>query len=494
MYKNPYGTILKDLLSFSDIKFVVAGNHLGYDVSYISKWCSSAKLPAAKVIHEINKQLSALIGKEILDTKNATNFFNKFKLKIPKNIALLEDKKFLEEQIYVLLSNAYDESSECVEEKCFNFLTEPEEIRAFLEETIRDTVIESNKDISVFLSLDITSPGSAHLLSLFSRLKPDGIKINIFMGACLDRVEKDNYLYLKKVFFILNKFINLSIQLYNIRNFWNLNSIVIKNKMALVYSANNEGMFESIVFTKDKPKVSKTYETIKKFMSLENNFLRLKESDSLIKSAFRTSFYSNNSFNFLLSHGFEFLLPTDIMNNILDYAEENTHPYNDIVDIKKLIITLNETFEHSTSNFFILKSSILKSFQDRKIYFMNVEYEISPSEIREFYPYFIEALKTNKDINIYIIDDDKLDMGFLEFKISIYCNSNTVFLKNLFKLHQKHDDFFSVINNSHLVENVNLFFEELKKSPLCKKYSIEEIEQSWEKYKNMLFRIMDIKK
>jgi hypothetical protein len=182
------------------------------------------------------------------------------------------------------------------------------------------------------------------------------------------------------------------------------------------------------------------------------------------------------------------------MERILHYAEQNSHPYSDITDMKKLVVTLKETFEHSTANFFILKSAILKSFQEKKLYFMNVEYEISPEEVNEYYDYFIETLKANPKISFYIINDDTLDTGFLEYKISIYCNNTTVFLKNLLKLHERSDDFFSIINNSRLVRDINLTFEELKRSSICTRYSANEMNELWEKYRSLLFQIMNIKK
>jgi hypothetical protein len=494
MYKSFYGNMLKNLLSFSDIKCIIVGNHLGYDVSYISKWCNSVKLPSPKVIREINKQLAELIGKEILETKNILNFLNKFEIEIPKNTSLLENQKFLEEQINELLNIAYDESCEHSGEENMDFLVDSEEIKNYLEENIKNIVIESNKNIDIYLSLDILAPGNIYILSLISKLKPENIKINVFTGVSLDEIKSTNdYSYFRRIYFLLNKFANLNIELYNTKDFKNLNSIVIRNKISFCYSMNTEGLFESITFTKNKLKVLKNYETIKKYMTLGNNFLKIRHPESLIKNDFRVTFYSDNFFNILVTHGFEFLLPQTIMNNILDFAEKNSRPAYDILDIKKLIITLTDTFVNTTITFFILKSSILKFFQDRRIFFMNIEYEIMPYEVKEYYSYFIEILKLNDQISFYVIDDDKLDTGYLEFNISVYTNSNTVFFKNQLKIQQRQTDFLSVINDSDLVKGINLTFDDLKKSPLCKKFTMEKIEKAWDKYQNMLFRIMDIK-
>lgn len=70
-----YGDVLKNLLSFSNTKFIILGNYLGYDVSYISKWCNNVKLPSEKSIKEINEQISSLISEEIIQQKKVDSFF-----------------------------------------------------------------------------------------------------------------------------------------------------------------------------------------------------------------------------------------------------------------------------------------------------------------------------------------------------------------------------------------------------------------------------------
>ena len=45
---NAYGTLLKKLIRFTNIKLTNLAEIVGYDTSYISKWCNKGKLPAAK--------------------------------------------------------------------------------------------------------------------------------------------------------------------------------------------------------------------------------------------------------------------------------------------------------------------------------------------------------------------------------------------------------------------------------------------------------------
>ena len=43
---STYADTLKQLIGLADIKLFIVANTLGYDISYISKWCNGAKLPS----------------------------------------------------------------------------------------------------------------------------------------------------------------------------------------------------------------------------------------------------------------------------------------------------------------------------------------------------------------------------------------------------------------------------------------------------------------
>lgn len=46
---NAYGTVLKQLIQLTGSKLSTISDVIGYDVSYISKWCNKSMLPAAKM-------------------------------------------------------------------------------------------------------------------------------------------------------------------------------------------------------------------------------------------------------------------------------------------------------------------------------------------------------------------------------------------------------------------------------------------------------------
>lgn len=492
MGKKNYGNTLRNLLTFSEIKFLILGNHLGYDVSYISKWCSGVKLPSPKSIKEINEKISELVSSEIISLNKENEFFNKFNIEKPrKNISI--NSKILIEKIYNLLNSSYLECSSCEEKETPDlFLIENTQIKSLLNTILRQQINEADLSLKFYMTLDITTVDCLYIISLLSKMKPENLKIKIYLGIPLLTDDNKSIENIKQIYMILNQFVNINFELYNSSYFEHLNTIVIKDKIAFIYSLNNDGKFETLISTTNKYKIKKLLSTLNKSMNSLNRVFSIKDHTCLIKKAYRTNFYTHDNFNFLLTTGFEFLISQDIIQNILNYALKKNFSKSELISMQDLMITWNEMFEKASINFFVFKSSILKYFQEKTIYFMNVEYKMNPDEILEHYNYFISALKSNPKIKIYVIDDNLLNLDYLDFKISVFCNKDSVFLKNVVLLSENKDDFLSTVNNYSTVRHINLVFDKLKNSKFCNEFSVEEIETSWEKYNHMILKIMNL--
>lgn len=491
---NKYGITLRNLLSFSNTKFIVLGNYLGYDVSYVSKWCSGCKLPTVKSSQEINKKVGILLGKEIIKLDKGLNFFTEFGVEIPKNKLLTKDDSFLGEIIYKLLEEAYNEQApKNLENDGVDIFFDSSEIKSLLEEIFQKELLgrENQEEIKIYTSMDICMSDCIYIIDLLSKINYENKNITLAIGFSLNESQKDIIKKISVVYGLLNKFVNLNIEIYDSKDFKHLNFIVMKKRVSFIYSLSSNGIIESIILVKEKIKVDKIYNIISKSMNDRNRLLSLTNSYRLRKYGYRAEFYSGSSFNFLLVNGFEFLLPSNILNNIIDYAKENMYSENDIMTIKKLKITWEEMFENASINFFVLKSAIFKYLEDGELLYMNVKYKMSIDERKEHYIHFIESIKKNKNIHFYIIDDEKLEKN-IDYKISIFSNKEKLFMKNYVRLNEKKEPFFSIVNNESLIKNIDLCFENLKKSFICKEYSCDEIEYIWHKYENLLFRLMEI--
>ena len=64
--QNKFGDMLKKLIQFTNIKLNVIAYHIGYDISYISKWANNTSQPTKKHIERINDTLSSIFAEEII--------------------------------------------------------------------------------------------------------------------------------------------------------------------------------------------------------------------------------------------------------------------------------------------------------------------------------------------------------------------------------------------------------------------------------------------
>ena len=100
---SAYGSLLKNLINFSGSKLSTVAEEVGYDVSYISKWCNKAKLPASKMAPNINRTLANHFSNEILKHEDLATFSKAFSVEAtPENLNSI---------IYSLLKENYKESS-----------------------------------------------------------------------------------------------------------------------------------------------------------------------------------------------------------------------------------------------------------------------------------------------------------------------------------------------------------------------------------------------
>ncbi|MDC7955231.1 hypothetical protein PKF05_05190 [Fusobacterium simiae] len=67
-----------------------------------------------------------------------------------------------------------------------------------------------------------------------------------------------------------------------------------------------------------------------------------------------------------------------------------------------------------------------------------------------------------------------------------------MFFKNYYNLSQKKEPYFSLINNSKILEKINQFFDNIRESEYCIEYTADELKALWDKYGRMLFRLTEL--
>ena len=143
MKKESYSLVLKELLNFSQIKYAALSHAIGYDLSYVSKWTTGIRLPAAKNVDRINQEIARFLSEIIIKQDNLEAFAQHF-----LGRASIEQENVAFE-IYQSLSCAYRNSLECKKGVSISNIADDKivlgkaECFAFLQKIIKEKLEES---------------------------------------------------------------------------------------------------------------------------------------------------------------------------------------------------------------------------------------------------------------------------------------------------------------------------------------------------------------
>ncbi|MET3616819.1 hypothetical protein ABID14_000444 [Peptoniphilus olsenii] len=486
------------MIDFTNVKLIVLTNKLDYDISYISKWCNASKLPSQKYIRITNQRISEVICKDIFEQNKVLDFFLEFDIQLPENSDYLSDKKDVQDKIFNILMKVYKSSIKNYDGSDNNtrMVEGNSNIKMFLSDFIQKQHLKSEDGLKdILISMEISSEGLENFLNLIQNTD----NINIKIGLDMNDFDK-NHAKLKKVYRVLNERPNLNITLYNNSDFKNFNAIVAKNNFVINYSLDINGKMEIISYSNNEEEVERAYKILLAKFKDEDLLLKNVNSLDMNKSGYRTDFYIDNYFNIFISYGFEFLLPSNIIDKIADkeYERLKGKDIDDIkimdnmLQIKKLQIEWEEIFHNRNINFFIPKSTLYEYIQTGNLVYIDTPYKMSIEERKSHFKNALGLMKKNPNIKLYIIDGEKIEGDFQGFNLGIYLNHKKFFVKNYIRYSQNLEPYMYTVMNKKIVERVNDYLESLKTMDICKQYTVEELEEKWNNYESMFTKIMGI--
>lgn len=488
---NKYAETLKNLFNFTRLKFIILANETGYNLSYISKWNNGTKLPSRKNIHRINEVAASLFGEEIVKNNRVSSFFVDFNIPLPESSST-NCKTILEGCIFDLLNSSYAEAIGKSNESISNttsIATGNSEVRSMLHDVLtKENITHQNSFFEILISLPVCSPVAEYIFNLMDQTKHMHIKIALNKEEFF-KTATDNLYHLYR---LCSKFPRITLELYSNDNFRSLNLIVAKNIFLMGFSLDEDNVIQLLTHNKNHDNVQRAYKIFNKALTHDNLILHAVDNSTLDTSRYRAGFYSGDYFNFLSVYGFEFLLPPEVIVKIADKAYKNANSSAASLSIRKLQIAWEENFQTKHINFFIFKSSLLKYLEDGKLVYSNTRYQMNVEERLEHIDYTLEMMRINPKIEFYIIDDSKIKKDFDNFTIGIFANNSKVFTKNYLKIFEQKEVCISIATDNDFIKMTNEAFETLKSLPACKKYTADDLDESWQRYKNMFLRIMQI--
>ena len=197
-----YGLIIKELLEVTDTKFTVLAKAVGYDISYISKWCNNIKIPSTKNIETVNAKLSLFFSDEIIKQGKTGEIYKLFEISDPLDES---DRDVLYEQIYSILENGYKNSkSDLCQKSDKNFednkvVVGKKNVIFCLTELIKNTIQNSTQYIDFISTLDICKIAHHLDLDIIEEFKSNDIRINAKVGFDMNEFESKPDYYIPRI-------------------------------------------------------------------------------------------------------------------------------------------------------------------------------------------------------------------------------------------------------------------------------------------------------
>lgn len=483
-----YGSILKKLIKFTNVKLSIVADAAGYDVSYISKWCNQSKLPAARVASPINKSLSKIFADEIISQGELENFCSEF------NVAVSEDQ--LQVYLYTILKDSfkstqayYDKKSSKNGDYKTKVLLDPAEIASYMDTEFKNIITSSEGSVEILCTLDVCSlPKAQSTLSVDNDTVPE-VNIKVKMGLNPHHLNNDTYLFL---YYFISRYNYVSFDFYDNVNFKDRNMIVVKDKVALMCSLDQHGKIAMLSVINDPEKVEVIYNRINGLFKIHHMLIMSTTSEELVSSGYRSNFYAFNDYQIFLARGFEYLLPPDIIDNIVEAAYKQGYDAATEKMLRTLMVTWEELFNKETLDFFITKSDLIKYIEDGEFYFTDIVYRMSIEERKKHIEHVLELCKKNDKINFYIIDDEDIPYSHRYIKFSIYNNNSKLFLKNTVRFYSPYGPQFYSILSENIISGITECINAAKDLPICRHYPASSLEGFMNQYGAMVYRMLSL--
>lgn len=482
-----YGNLLKTLIKFSGSKLSAVSEVVGYDVSYISRWCNKDTLPILRASHEINHMLSTFFANEIIEHGDVADFASVF--------SVSATAEHLDSVIYKLLQNAYKSSStnkdtlftknESMESQ---ILTSSKDICYFFSHTFSELLDSYNEPLDIYCTMELYSFLNDNSFYFLENIKPNyNIRVRMALNekVFMSNDEKPaDHLY-----HFISTHSHLLLEFYNHEPMQFMNTIIVKNHLAIICALNRRNKILAATIISDLNKISEFSYPIISAFNHRNLLISTSAADTFYKNDYRADFYTKNHYQLFLTKGFEFLLPEVCWKSLYETAYIKNKSMLGLVS--QIRVAWEEIFEKCSIDFFIPKSVLLDYIETGQIVFSSIPYTLTAEERKLHAENILTIIKKNPNINFYIVDLETLSTT-IDINISIYSNPRKVFLKNLSTLSVNGNVMFHTLLSETLTKKARASLEDLKTKPFCIKYTSKEVEKIYNKYSTLLYRMIDL--
>ncbi len=468
-----FGETLKELKDMCNMKSITLANYLGYDISYISKWCANKNLPSGRNVTHILTEISRIFSREIFNSNMIDLFNNKFGTKI----VYIEE---LQQYIRMILDDSYDRSKRIeknLKKNSNKTIFGNEELDSFIMNRIFEILSSDKKELNLYCTLDILDIlDSEIILQKIEHLKNDSV-INLkivcdkerFINECLEDIYNIHY--------VLSKLENINVQVYSDENLKKANILLVKDEFAIIYSLDEEVKSNFGAVIANAEELEKIYASLSYRFKPFNIIIDMVNNEEL-KDKHIFNFYNSKSFKFLFDLDFDFLDPKSMMDNLnidenLETISSQIANLETIVERKLKNSHVDIFIERNTLNNYIYNGIILSNNEN----VLNILDRIETLS---------EYMKDNKEIKIHMLKKINIYEVFQD-SLSVYLGENFLLMKKTKKNNGNNErTLYYIIKNEDVLRHLDKAFEEIKDEQYSKEILREELIDFLQGYRNLL--------
>ncbi|MDQ0203506.1 helix-turn-helix domain-containing protein [Pectinatus haikarae] len=496
--KKNFSQTLKHLTKFSGIKLSALADFIGYDVSYLSKWCNGINHPSPKYITRINRRIATFIADELIKQDRIYPFFNEFDIRLSVKMTAENTKDRLTTEINNLLNDVYyhnqaepipeDNGQSAVSAASYLTIVGRTNIKKFFNTKIASLFSTTQEDISILITGDIVSLLSRNaLLDFLNCCHFSSENVNIYLGCCINELKQSPDSFLPRLYNMLNKYININFYIYDDQNFAKSNIITVKNYFTMHYSMHKDNLIDICTYITDKKTVKEVWErTYEKF---DFNCCILEPKDDIELVKFRSFFYLNSDLLLFCAKGFEFFLPAQAFKKLLSSSRDYKYSSDMQQTIQNMQITWEEQFGSSHIDFILPEANIIRYIENGQLTYGEIDYIASAQEREAQLQQLIKSMRNNPAINIHLLSESQPQNEDDSFKLSYYSNTKTAYLKKNKSFLRNCSKTIYLLRHPFLIDKFNSFFHDLQNKPNCHKFSAEDLEKIYKNNNALLYRI-----
>lgn len=436
MGKN-FSDLLKHIIKFTHIKLSSLADFVGYDVSYLSKWCNNINSPSAKYILRINRCIAQFTAHALLKQDLIYPFFNEFNIKSINGINANDREKYLINEINDLLNKAYYHDQYLKTQAADLYanagsiqhtIVGRENVENFLNIKIPSILNTIKDNVKILITSDIiTFLERSDLYDMFRHCHFTSKHIDIYLGCDLHKLNTADNLIINQLYTLLNRYIQIDFHIYSNKNFSQTNLITVKDLFSLQCSLNHDNHIDICTYIFDHKINQQIWQqTLEKFTG-EDCLLEPKKDIELIE--FRSIFYLNPKLLFFCAKGFEFFLPPQSLQNILHVSRQYHYSHSIEQNISTIQAIWEEQFSSARITFILPEANIIHYLQTGELNYGEIDYTSSGAERQLQLRNLLQCMQHNSAIHLYLISQANQQDKETYYKLSYYSNKTAAYLK-----------------------------------------------------------------